>query len=290
MNAQRRATAVKLINIGTGFHQQTRNLYSRLRSILLARRDIEKRLLTISAGTGRHLNADAALKRLAHPFDIALADEVKQRNLAYFILHPLGKRSRLRLSNTHTMLLQMRPKIFLVPLPAKMPVPHSGLQISVTEFKQEHAHLVVAILVPHLAERHGRHHAVALPGRHGGIWISALLQQNTGHAHTGRSCARVHEAHQQAQRRITHIAQLLPVTSAGIHRNSGIQQCPEQVLIRIHTGSMQRRETTGRHLTGLTRMHDFVKQFRHLALPAPLPTVNTGVLLHHLVRIVVRVI
>ena len=188
------------------------------------------------------------------------------------------------------MLLQMSSKVFLVPIPAEVPAPHAGLQIRITEFKQKLAHVVIAILIPHLAERHGRHHAVALPCRHGGIRISALLQQNTSHTHTGCSCARVHEAHQQAQRRITHIAQLLPVTSACIHRNPGIQQCPEQILIRIHTGSMQRCETTGRHLTGLTRMHDFVKQFRHLALPAPLPTVNTGVLLHHLVRIMMRVI
>ena len=289
VDAQRASAAVQSIDIRAGINQHACNLHRSFRRILAAHGDVEQGLLPIAPGAGRHLNIGTGLQRQPHPLCIALADEVEQRNLAHLahlllIDHRHGRRFR------QTILLQMLHQVSSVPVPAERPAGGALRQILAAGLQEQQAHIVVEILLTQLTERHGSHHTITLPRGHGGIRIGTSLYQHAGHTHAGGGRASIHETHQQPQRRIAHITQLLPVAGAHIHRQSGLHQRLEKILICIHTGSMQRRESTGRSLGSLTRVHDFIQQLRHLALPAPLTTVNTGVLLHHLRGVNVGVI
>ena len=289
MNSQRTAAAIESIHIGPGINQQACNLDSRLRVILMTGRDIEQRLLPVAAGAGRYLNAGTGLKRQADTLYISLADEVEQGDSAHDgLFHRLCRRGTGMFR--HATLLHVLHKILAIPLPVQRPACHAFRQVLTTGLQEQKAHLMIKILISKLAERRHRHHAVTLPGGHGRIRVCPALKQNAGHADPRTGCPGIHKTNQQPQRGIPHVPQLLPVPRAGIDRDSSLQQHMEQALIGIHTGSMQSGEATWGNLGSLPRSHDFVQQLRHLALPAPLPAVNAGILLHHLVSIMVRVI
>ena len=281
VNAERTPSAVEHIHIGAGFIKQPRNLYRNLRVILAAGWDIEEGLVTIAAGAGGNLNAGAGFQSQSHAFHIALAYQVNQRDRTGIGSGGSG-RSQFRAAGLHhTGLLELFAQLRIVPLRVQRPAGHALFQILLTILQQQLAHFMIVGLLAQLTEWRNGCHTIAFPGGHGGIRVGATLQQGAGHAHAGCSRAGVHESHQQPQRRITHIAQLLPVNGPRVHRCATLQQSMEKSLIRIHTGGLQGREPAGRHRIRLAAVHNFIQQRRHLALPAPLAAVNAGVFLHH---------
>ena len=226
MNTERFTSAVQLVDIGTGLHQHAGNLHTGLGVVLLPGRNVEQGLLPIATRTLGHLDADTGFQGHADPLHVTLANEVQQRDLADILRnadHGAGGSDLRRHAATLQMALQLR----VVRIPAQRPAIHAGLEVRLAELQQKHTHLVVAGLAAHLTERNRCHHAVAAPGGHGSIRISALFQQHTRHADTGGRGARTHEAHQQPQRGIAHIAQLLPITRACVNGHSSRHQRTE---------------------------------------------------------------
>ena len=279
MNSQRAAAAVQLIHIGAGFIQQAGNFNCRLRVILATSRNVEEQLMPIATRAGRRLDICTGLQRQTHALHIPLSHQVYQRNRSHLTSGSRGSRHPGAAGFHHAALLQQSFQLGIVPLGRERPAGHALFQILITILEQERTHGVVVRFLTQLAEWSGGHDSVPFPRRHAGIRVCSALQQGASHSHARGGRAGIHETHQQAQRRIPHIAQLLPVYRAGVYYSSTLQQGIEQIFIRIHTGGLQRGKSAGRDGICLPALQNAIQQGRHFALPAPLASVDSGVFL-----------